>query len=152
MPVTLAALTSNRAETDIAIGGGSLHVVYRPAAISPAAIHRVLEIDAPLVGPDGGEPTKEQALERVDAAVDILLPVLDGWDLEYPDEDGNPSGHKIPLTAEELSNLGLTVLWAIINGIFSENRVNPTKASVSQPRALATSGRAARRSSKRRAS
>lgn len=152
MPVTLGALTSNRAETDIAIGEGVLHVVYRPGAISPAMLHRILEIDAPLTGPDGGDPTVEQALDRVDAAIDILLPVLDGWDLEEPDADGNPSGRLVPITADELGKLGLTVLWAIVRGIFMENRPDPTTPSVSPRRALGTSAQGARRSSGKPAS
>lgn len=152
MPITLADLTSGRAETDIRIGDGTLHVVYRPAAISPAAFNHVLDIDQQLIGPDGGEPTMQQVRERVESAVDVLLPVLADWDLERPDADGKPSGQKIPITRYELSQIGLAILWAIVGGIFSEGRIDP-KAQTSSPQGSPDmSGRAAGTSSGRRGS
>lgn len=140
---TLSQLITDRAEADIQIGAGALHVVYRPGAISPAMAHRMAEVNRVA-----DSATEEQVLARIDSLVDVLAPILTAWDLEEENGDGTPSGRIIPVTHATLAETGLAVLGAIYSGILIASQPDPTKASASPPRALATSARGRNTTSK----
>lgn len=144
---TLSQLLTDRAEADIAIGAGTLHVIYRPGAITPLLAHRMAD-----VGQIAQSTTEQEVLDRMDALVDVLHPVLTGWDMDEEDEQGNPTGDKMPLTRETLSATGIAILSAIYNGIFIENQPDPTKAGRSRPASPATGAPANGSSSSTRAS
>lgn len=146
MPITLESLTAGKATATIRVGSGELQVTYRPLLITPRMLHQVSELDANVAS-----ISEAEALTRIDGMVDMLLTVLSDWDLvDSIAEDGTP-GPKRPLTRESLADLGLTLLAAIIRGIFGDSTLNPQTGTRSQQTSRGTTARGRRISSRRSA-
>lgn len=144
---TLSQLLTDRAEADIAIGAGTLHVVYRPGAISPALAHRMADISQVTQS-----TTEQQVLDRLDALVDVLLTLLVSWDLEAEDAAGTATGEPMPINQATLAGLGLGILGALYSGLLSESQPDPTKAGASLSPSPAITARGNAGSSSTRAS
>ncbi len=152
MPVSLHELMGDAAEADVTIGRGTLHISYRPQAITPEMLRLVMVADKPL--PPGA--TEADVNERVNAAVDCLVPedgepVLTGWDLyeSVNPETGEPTGPMIPITRERLSRMGLGVLWGVVRGMMEAAQMGEGSGTPTAPRLPGSSARGISHSSRK---
>lgn len=142
MPITLAQLTTNRAEVDIRIGDGALHVVYRPQKMTPRAVRVITQFQTQMVRGVSTSGDNLASMKALDDFTEWLGSLLLDWDLEYPDADGQPSGHKIPPTVEGLADVDYELQLAIIQGIYGDMRLGELRGTASSARSVATSSRA----------
>lgn len=111
MPLTLAKLVANRANANIDFGDGDvLHVEYYPARISSKMLLEIADTDRLKDLPN------DRALAVMASATDTLLTLLASWDLADVSPDGM-SETILPIDRAHLEPLGLSIQWAILNGI-----------------------------------
>lgn len=139
MPVTMDELLSNEAEADITIGHGTLHITYRPEAITPEMFRHVLQSDKPLPA----NATEAEVDARVYAAVDVLVPdggvpLLTGWNLCESAVDGVP-GPMIAITRDRLARVPLGILWGTIRGMMGASQMGEAAGTPSSPASPDTS-------------
>ncbi len=103
----------------VPIAGGTLHVEYRPDALTPALLARLKAVSL------GGT-----ADENLDALFDACVDVLAGWDLT--DDADLP----IPPTRETLAELPGSLLLAVLLTIAVDAGRRPPRPPAAAARAL----------------
>lgn len=137
MPLSLSRLTSNRAAAVIDFGDGDvLHVEYYPAKITGKMM-------ADLAGTDAKALVNlpaEKAVALINSPTDILTSLLASWDLVDDPDDGSEAT-PIPLDRTHIEALGISIQWAILNGVMSAQgeAKAPEAPSMSAPPSDATS-------------
>lgn len=128
MPVTFARIAAQKLPLAIETEGGeTLNIEYYPQRITSKLMAKVSGANRPLVGPDGGQATEEQVLERLDMSIDILTQVMASWDMvESMAEDGTP-GPMTPIDYDHLSLLGVDFLWSLVADIFAAAQMGKQK-------------------------
>lgn len=99
MSIRLHEVIDDRATVELAVGGQTGKVAYRPAAITPALMSRAAQA--------------QQDPENADMAgliVDWVCTVVDEWDVE--DADG-----MVPLDAEHVSQLPMGFLSQVVQTV-----------------------------------
>ena len=110
MPVSLTAVTSERATAQIPIGSDILNVTYNPAAYTP-------KFEASL-------KEDEESTYQSGVAVKMVRALVVAWDLM----DGETP---VPLTEEALSALPVKFLIAVIQGVTKSFNPNPPSSASS---------------------
>lgn len=123
MAVTIGKIASKRQSAVIDFDGEELHVEFYPQRISPKMLASFTELDQPLVSADGGAPSSEQVMERINLAVEILVRLLADWDMVEDITEDGVAGPKLPIDTDHLSELGLPILWAIVGGVLSASQM-----------------------------
>src|SRR5579859_4114719 len=147
MPVSLHELLGDVAERQVTIGGATLTSTYRPTALTPDMLERVVVSERP---PADDAPESE-IMARVWAAVDILLPtdgqlVLVSWDLFEDDAATIP----VPITRTRLAHLALGILWGVIRGMLESSRMGEANGAPSPQPSAASSARSSGAGSRKR--
>ena len=118
---SIANLVEDRAEAVISIGGGELHVAYRPKRVTMAEDARRQRL-----ADDGDSFALAKAMERL----------LISWDLDGPiieeSDDGLEitrvsAGESVPLDPEVMQFIPLPILVAIMQGVQLDAMPDPGK-------------------------
>ena len=116
--MSLAALAQTRASATIALGeAGDVHVEYYPQRITT---RMVLDLaDSGRI--DTLSPARQ--VQVMSAAANALAVLLASWDLTHTvaDADGNETEQPLPLDAEHIEQLSLSVVWMLLNGVLANN-------------------------------
>lgn len=111
----LAALTANRASAAVDFGDGNVvHVQYYPARLTSSMLLTLAEADPSKLA----SASPERQLEVLASPASALLALVASWDLTETDPE---SGAEVPLPidAEHIAALGISVQWALLGGILS---------------------------------
>ena len=112
MPLRMAHVVKNQRTLTVPFDEGELNVIYKPNTVT-------VRLERQWTGIEG-------AKEAIDAAVDVILTLVDSWDLLG--EDDQP----VPLTRDALEEVPGVILNRIVQSIMADQRPNPPSGKASQ--------------------
>lgn len=111
MPINLTKLIAGRAPASIPFAEGTLEVEYYPAKLTTAMLLDIAD------STHMADLSEERALAVSTSTTATLTTLLASWDATETAADG--SEQPVPLDAEHIAVLGITIQWAILGGIVS---------------------------------
>jgi hypothetical protein len=112
MPVKVSNLPSITAETDMPVGGESLHLVYRPNYLTPAVEKQFkAQLRAFEAAKKKAAETGEELGLEPTVLFDQVKGLIESWDLLGDGDD------PLPLTDESFQELPYTFLAAVVQHV-----------------------------------